>query len=89
MENYIYSKPTDSHLYLHNLSCHQKQSIKGIQKGVALCLRRICSSDQEYENRSKDYMAYLVARGHDPFHVKKYSMKQQIYHEILNEENSR
>ena len=37
----VYSKPTDSHMYLHDTSCHSKQSIVGIQKGVALRLRRI------------------------------------------------
>ena len=62
----VYSKPTDSHLYLQAESCHQEASIRGIQKGVALRLRRICSSLDEFDNKSKDYKAYLVARGHNP-----------------------
>ena len=62
----VYSKPTDSHLYLQGESCHQEASIKGIQKGVALRLRRICSSVDEFDVKSKDYKAYLVARGHSP-----------------------
>ena len=62
----VYSKPTDSHLYLQADSCHKKSSINGIQKGVALRLRRICSSTEEFDNRAKEYIAYLVARGHDP-----------------------
>ena len=49
----VYSKPTDSHLYLHADSCHKKLSIKGIEKGVALRLRRICSSDNDYTAKSK------------------------------------
>ena len=44
----VYSKPTDSHLYLHADSCHKKSSIKGIQKGVALRFCRICNSDSDY-----------------------------------------
>ena len=48
----VYSKPTDSHLYLHADSCHNKSSIKVIQKGVALRLRRICSSDNDYTAKS-------------------------------------
>ena len=31
----VYSKPTDSHIYLHSTSCHKRSSIIGVQKGVA------------------------------------------------------
>ena len=65
----VYSKPTDSHLYLQADSCHQLPSIKGIQKGVSLRLRRICTTLEEYDAKSKEYAAYLVARGHDPLSV--------------------
>ena len=65
----VYSKPTDSHLYLQAESCHQEASIKGIQKGVALRLRRICSTIEEFDAKSKEYIAYLVARGHNPYSV--------------------
>ena len=61
----MYSKRTDSHLYLQADSCHKKSSIKGIQKGVALRLCRICSSDNDYTAESKEYTKYLVNRGHD------------------------
>ena len=60
-----YSKPTDSHLYLHADSCHKKSSIKGIQKGVALRLRHICSSDNNYTAKSIEYTKYFVNREHD------------------------
>ena len=65
----VYSKPTDSHLYLQAESCHPEASIKGIQKGVALRLRRICSTIEEFDTKSKEYSAYLVARGHNPYTV--------------------
>ena len=71
MQTTVYSKPTDSHLYLKSDSCHKKSTIRGIQKGVALRLRKICSSLMEYDLKSKEYMAYLVARGHDALSVKK------------------
>ena len=66
----VYSKPTDSHLYLHSTSCHKPSSINGIPKGVALRLRRICSTTQEYQNKAEEYSSYLVARGHNPKTVK-------------------
>ena len=62
----VYSKPTDSHLYLHSTSCHHPNTVKGISKGVSLRLRRICSTDADYKTKSKEYMAYLVSRGHVP-----------------------
>ena len=61
----VYSKPTDGHLYLQNSSCHNRRSILGIQKGVALRLIRICSSDDEYDRQSVVYKKYLLDRGHE------------------------
>ena len=63
------SLPTDSHLYLQAESCHQKSSVIGIQKGVAVRLRRICSTEEDFKCKAKEYKAYLVARDHDPFSV--------------------
>ncbi|XP_057292599.1 uncharacterized protein LOC130621317 [Hydractinia symbiolongicarpus] len=60
----LYSKPTNSHLHLHATSCHNESSIKGIPKGVALRLRRICSSDGNYQKKAKKYTSYLKQRGH-------------------------
>ena len=71
LETTVYSKPTDSHLYLHQQSCHKPSVIKGIRKGVALRLRRICSSDDEYLSKSKEYAQFLVDRGHSSNEVKK------------------
>ena len=67
----VYSKPTDRCLYLQADSCHRLPSILGIQKGVALKLHRICSSDEEFKNRSKKYKAYLTAKGHKLKNVEK------------------
>ena len=66
----VYSKPTDSHLYLHANSCHNLSSINGIPKGVALRLRRICSTDDDYQQKSGEYTSYLVNRGYDQKSVK-------------------
>ena len=47
----VYSKPTDSHLYLHSNSCHNKASKNGITKGIRL--RKLCSTEDEYDRKSK------------------------------------
>ena len=74
----VYSKPTDSHLYLQADCCHHLPSILGIRKGVALRLRRICSIDEEYNNKSKKYKAYLTGRGHKLKNVEK------SFNDVLN-----
>ena len=61
----VYSKPTDFHFYLYADSCHKKSSIKGIQKCVALRLRRICSSYNDYTAKSKEYTKFLLNKEHD------------------------
>lgn len=66
----VYSKPTDSHLYLHGSSCHPKETINAISVGVATRLRRICSSDESFMEKKKEYQAYLAARGHNPKVIK-------------------
>ena len=64
MTTTVYSKPTDSNIYLHANSCHENPSITGVQKGVGLRLCRICSSDNDYTAKSKEHAKYLVNRGH-------------------------
>ena len=61
-----YSKPTDNHLYLHSTSCQKPSSISSILKGVALRLRRICSTTGEYQSKAKEYSSFLVPRGRNP-----------------------
>ena len=58
LETTVYSKPFHSYLDLHAKSFYKVSSIRGIQKGVALCLQHICSPDE--------YQDYLNCRGHDP-----------------------
>ena len=65
-ETTVYSKPTDAHLYLHAKSYPKASSIRRIQKGVALRLRRICSTDNKYPSKSIKYQDYLNRRGYDP-----------------------
>ena len=60
----VYSKPTDSHLYLPPSSAHPKHVFKAIPFGVALRLRRNCSKDCFLNQRLKEYKGYLVDQGY-------------------------
>ena len=52
-------------------SIHPKSTFTGTERGVSLELRRTCSTDEEFNESSKEYKAYLVARGHNPTSVLK------------------
>ena len=45
---------------------------------VSLRLRRICSTDEEFSNKSKEYKAYLLDREHKPKDVEK------SFNDVLN-----
>ena len=61
----VYSKPTDSHLYLSQQSNHPKHMIKNIPKSQFLRLRRICSDNSDFINQCSKYIKYFVNRGYD------------------------
>ena len=60
----VYNKLTNDRLYLLEDSCHHLSSVLGWQNGVALRLCKICSTDKEHSNKSKEYKAYLIGGGH-------------------------
>ena len=61
----VYSKPTDSHLYLSQTSNHPKHMINNIPKSQFLRLRRICSEASDFMEQCKKYMTYFKNRGYD------------------------
>ena len=65
IETDVYSKPTDSHLYLPPSSSHPYNCINSIPYSVALRIKRNCSSDSFYENRSAEYKGYLINQGYN------------------------
>ena len=61
----VYSKLTDSYLYLDGTSCHPTKSIDGISNGAAKQLKQICSHDNDFLEQSKKYSACLAVRNHN------------------------
>ena len=51
---------------MHHDTCHPRSTKLAVQKGVALRLKRICSTEEEFTKKSKEYQAYFISRGHDP-----------------------
>ena len=60
----LYSKPTDSHLYLSPSSNHPKHIFHSIVYSGALRLRRICSLDTFFTKRLSEFSTYLLTSGY-------------------------
>ena len=61
----IYSKPTDSHLYLPYNSSHPDHCKKAIPYGVALRIRRNCSTNASFVKRCREYKSYLKQQNYN------------------------
>ena len=62
----IYAKPTDSHLYLTFFKFPIQHIVKGaIPYGVALQVRRNCSTDDFLNKRCAEYKGYLISQGYN------------------------
>ena len=60
----LYTKPTDTHQYLHMNSCHPNHVKKAIAFLQATCILRICSDPATAQSRCNELIEYLVCRGH-------------------------
>ena len=60
----LYTKPTDSHQYLHSSSCHPRHCKDGIAYSQALRIRRICTNDSDFSQHASDLKTNLTTRGH-------------------------
>ena len=62
----VYSKPTNSLIFVHHKTCYPSRNINKIPVGINLRLTSICDSDEKYEKRSNEYQNYLIARNDSP-----------------------
>ena len=60
----LHTKPTDSHQYLLPTSCHPKHITNNIPKGLAIRVKRICSSANTCNRRLKELRGHLRKRGY-------------------------
>ena len=47
----VFSKPTKSFTFVLPSTCYPNRNIKNVPKAIALRLRRICDSDEKYDER--------------------------------------
>ena len=67
----VFSKRTKSFTYVLPSTWYSNRNIRNVPKGIALRLRRICDSDEKYDERSEEYQKYLIARDYQPGSVKR------------------
>ena len=60
----LHTKPTDKHQYLLKTSCHPNQTKKAIPFSLFLRIRRICSTETFFDQRSRELIEYLAKRGY-------------------------
>ena len=60
----LYQKPTDTHQYLLWDSCHPHHNKTSIPFSQALRLRRICSQEHTFRQRTSELLAHLQRRGY-------------------------
>jgi hypothetical protein len=60
----LYSKPTDAHAYLHHTSCHPHHTVNNIPYSLFIRLRRLCSSEENFQVRCDELTDQLKKRGH-------------------------
>lgn len=59
----LYSKPTDSHQYLHHTSCHLGHIKKSIAFSQAIRIKRICSDRETAHIRCDELAENLHSKG--------------------------
>lgn len=60
----LYTKPTDSHSYLHYDSCHPRSCKDSIPYSQLLRVKRICSDNKDSEVKMKEMCSFFKKRGY-------------------------
>ena len=55
----VFSKPTNSFIYVMPSTCYPSNNINNIPRGIASRVKRICDSDQKFPVRRNEYKNYL------------------------------
>ena len=64
IETEIFTKPTDSHLYLLPSSCHPRHVTNNLPYSLALRIKRICSTDIFFQKHIEQLKLQLIKRNY-------------------------
>ena len=57
-----FTKPTDTHQYLHATSCHRSIYKRSIPSGQPVRIKRICSDEEDLQQKLNDLESWLIDR---------------------------
>ena len=60
----LYSKPVDTHTYLHSSSFHPPSLLASIPKTQFIRLRRICTNITDYNRNATNFIQFFIKRGY-------------------------
>ena len=60
----LFTKSTDTHQYLHATSCHRLVYKRSIPFGQAVRIKRICSDEEDLQQKLNDLESWLTDRGY-------------------------
>ena len=83
IETDVYTKKTDTHQYLHASSCHRNTHKRSIPYSQAIRIKRICSNEEQLNNRLMDLESWLVKRGYQRTDV---HQQIQRVHDVARDE---
>jgi len=81
----LYTKPTDTHAYLHYSSCHPKHQKTSGPYSQFLRIKRICSKSSDYQKEANKLIDHYINRGypHEDLLHAKHMADQQRREELL------
>ena len=88
IETDLFSKPTDTHQYLHNTSCHPRHCKENLPYSLTLRLRRICSNDTTFKHRCAELREFFIAKGYKPVLVDRQIARGNIDRNVALEPRS-
>jgi len=81
----LYTKPTDTHAYLHYASCHPKHQKTSGPYSQLLRIKRICSRESDYQRAATELITHYIHRKypHDVLSTAKLAADQKSRDELL------
>ena len=60
----VFSKPVDTHTYLHATSFHARSTIISLPKTQFIRIRRLCTCLSDYQHEAQKFVDFFVCRGY-------------------------
>jgi hypothetical protein len=80
LDTKVYTKPTDTFMYLEPSSAHPHHVYMGLIKGETTRYIRNCSHYMDFKTKLDHFLKHMAKRGHNPVRIKKATSTVQHKH---------